>query len=86
MGDKMKFNVNHMVKVKLTEQGRRHIRTNHELLYHNWRVPPPYPTIEEDADGWSKWQLWRLMQEFGRYITMGFDAPFETEIEIIEGQ
>jgi hypothetical protein len=40
-------------------------------------VPP-----KEDAEGWSEWQLWVLMQEFGPHMGLGFLAVIETEIEV----
>ncbi len=70
----MKFNLNHYVKVKLTDRGKT------LLIANDHSVP------EADADGWTKWQLWHLMQCFGEHMYNGCRIPFETEIEIIEGQ
>ena len=33
--------------------------------------------------GWSKWQLWHLMETFGTYFAMGEEPPFNLNIEII---
>ena len=60
------YNINDKVRVKLTDFGRSLIS---------------YP-IEEDASGYSEWQLWCLMREFGEYMQMGFKLPIETQIEI----
>jgi hypothetical protein len=84
----MRFNVNNYVRVKLTDEGKRAHRIWHDNLYSNvsqekrdaWYAPP-----KEDADGWSKWQLWTLMQEVGWACSNGMNTPFETEIEILEG-
>jgi hypothetical protein len=80
----MRFNINDKVRVKLRESGRRILRRRHAELMQNlpagsgWEYSDP----KEDEDGWSEWQLWNLMQEFGPHIAMGFDPPFDTEIEI----
>lgn len=80
----MRFNVNDHVKVRLTERGRTLLRKNHDKLFAP--VPPAarmeFFLPEEDAEGWSEWQLWCLMQEFGPHMHMGFDPPFETTIEL----
>jgi hypothetical protein len=82
----MRFNVNHNVKVKLTDAGRRAHRKNHDDLLAKWPTDekPEYRPPEEDAEGWSTWQLWRLMQEFGPHLYNGCDVPFETELKILE--
>lgn len=84
------FNVNYEVRVKLTDVGRAAHRKNHDKLFafaktrlgaedDAWKYRAP----EEDTEGWSKWQLWVLMKEFGPHITMGMTPPFETAIELI---
>lgn len=66
------FNVNDHVRVKLTDVGRRHLT-----------LPVNQPrTVTEDADGWSRWQLWDLMHTFGEVVYMGGAVPFDTDIEI----
>ena len=47
-------------------------------------VAVPYIPPKEDADGWSEWQLWVLMQEFGSAISMEMRPPFETNIQILD--
>lgn len=81
----IKFNVNSSVRVKLTDEGRKIHRDRHDNLRKklpsgvefNYRPP------EEDADGYSKWQLWELMQVFGPHICLGCVNPFDTEIQFI---
>jgi hypothetical protein len=77
MADWQRFNVNEYVRVKLTEEGRAYhrkwYRTRYPML--EYRAP------DESDDGWSKWQLWSLMQEFGDGIYMGGPMPFSTTIE-----
>jgi hypothetical protein len=75
----VKFNVNEKVKVRLTDTGRRiHRKQWDELGITSFKYQPP----KEDARGWSEWQLWCLMREFGQHLNNGFDPPFETEIRI----
>ncbi len=80
----MKININDSVRVRLTECGKKQHRENHDNF---WRTtkhpnPPKYTAPVEDVDGWSEWQLWCLMAEFGPHILMGSLPPFDTEIEL----
>lgn len=82
----MLFNINGTVRVKLTEHGRQVLKRNHE---ESWAAvkhpsPPEYHPPAEDLCGWSNWQMWRLMEEFGPHIRMGADNCFELEIDIVE--
>lgn len=82
-GGAVKFNVNDYVRVKLTDRGRTIHRTDHEnFAAHYPGVDLPYKPPTEDANGWSTWQMWHLMQLFGPHIVMGFNPPFEPTIEI----
>ena len=77
------FNVNHYVWVRLTDLGRFIHRRNHDILYAGSREPHAYRPPTEDKDGWSKWQLWCLMGEFGADMKCGgMDNPFETTIRL----
>lgn len=69
----IRVNLNDQVRVRLTEKGRNILRQRVQ----GW-VPPA-----EDEQGWSTWQFWNLMQDFGRHMVIGFDPPFETDIEIV---
>ena len=68
----MKFNINHTVKIKLTDHGRAILN----------RQRPSLLDRLVEVDGWSEWQFWVLMQEFGNHVYNGCQLPFETEIEI----
>ena len=78
----MKLNINEYVKVKLTDKGRAIHKKQYEELFASCPELMNYRPPREDADGWSKWQLWDLMQRFGPHISLGVEVPFETEIEI----
>ena len=76
------FNVNNYVRVQLNEVGRRILRENHEALRRQVPTVFEYRPPEEDEDGWSKWQLWSLMSQFGPHIYLGCMLPFGGVIEI----
>ena len=76
-----KFNINDTVKVKLTEYGKYVLRKEWEHILSgnpNFEYMPP----QEDDEGYSTWQMWSLMETFGKYITMTGNLPFETNILI----
>ena len=75
-------NTNAYVKVKLTERGLEIMRERHARLYQGVPLAPDFREPDTDEDGWSRWQLWQLMQEFGPYLSGGMRVPFETEILI----
>ena len=78
----MKFNINEHVRVRLTDFGREVMQKNHAQIAAQINGPYPFLPKEEDADGWSTWQLWHLMHEFGAYTINGGPVPFEMTIEI----
>lgn len=67
--DHHSFNINDYVRVKLTFIGWA-------LLNGKNRI------VSEDTEGWSRWQLWDLMNTFGTSLYNGCDVPFETNIRI----
>jgi hypothetical protein len=68
------FNVNSDVKVRLTDKGREFFYSN--KYYTGTRYQRK---LVEDEQGYSTWQLWVLMEEFGPHISM-FTNCFETNI------
>lgn len=79
------FNINEYVKVKLTPHGRRIHKEDHVNFWKEAGRKPPfeYTPPEEDADGWSKWQLHALMEKFGPYMCLIGPLCFETTIQVI---
>lgn len=83
------FNINDNVLVRLTPAGHEILQRQHEELckqvspgFFGEYVPP-----EQDKDGWSKWQLWRLFEAFAShiYLSAGPDElPFRPDILIGE--
>lgn len=81
MNKLFKFNFNERVKVKLTDIGIAILKQNHEDLDKHIRNRGgkglrPFE-IRTDQEGYSSFQLWSLMQTFGPYMILGYDAPFE---------
>ncbi len=74
------FNINEMVWVRLTDHGRAILQAGikRQRALHpgvNFKMPA------EDADGWSRWQLWTLMAQLGPHIEMTkVQNPIETEM------
>lgn len=78
----IKFNINNNVRVRLTDAGRQYHRENYEVLIkHHGAKWYEYKPPKEDTDGWSTWQLWSLMNQFGAHLSLGAEPPF-IEIEI----
>lgn len=80
----MKININDTVKVRLTDLGRQRVQEMDAKLKRLCPTMAGMRVIKEDAGGWSEWQLWELMSEFGIFLMNGGPLYFETEIEIPE--
>lgn len=80
----IKININKNVLVKVTPLGHKIYKENFEKFWSQFNDRPDFLPIREDDDGYSRWQLWHLMKEFGNHLKMGFDLPIETEIILIE--
>jgi hypothetical protein len=83
------FNINYNVKIQLTEIGRQIIK-DHDMDFSNeWQqrhgtlMPFERPPIIEDENGWSTWQLWQIIKEFGSHIGMSTELPFNPTIQLI---
>lgn len=74
------FNINDTVRVKITEKGHALLRKDHEEFFAKLASKRPYEPPKEDAEGYSRWQLWSLMQSFGPHISLGFETPFDPAI------
>jgi hypothetical protein len=77
------FNLNNYVRVRLTDRVWQVLRRQRDEL--NVAVvacggrPVDAPVVTE-IDGWSRWQLWELMRNFGSLCVMGYELPFATDI------
>lgn len=84
----MKFNINNYVKVRLTDRGREILLEQHNDL-NCFRTtehlsPLDYNPPKEDGEGYSRWQMWSLINTFGEYTCIGKEPPFETDIILEE--
>lgn len=77
------FNINDSVRVRLTPHGHNLLRKDWEEMPQQLReVLVEYRPVKEDTEGWSEWQLWELMNTFGKHCHNGCELPFETDIQI----
>ncbi len=81
-GTLVKFNLNHNVWVQLTDVGRAVLRAAHAELYKISAIALPCHFPKEEGSGWSRWQLWNLMNQLGSACHNGFDNPLLSEVLI----
>jgi len=80
----MEFNINDYVKVKLTNYGLSILEAQHNELHSYFSNQQPFEPPKTDENGYTKFQLWHLMQTFGPHIGASLINPFETDIIICE--
>ncbi len=80
------FNINSTVKVKLTEYGKQMLEKDWNEFWDSiGRLEQfPYTPSTTDENGYTEFQFWMLMQDLGKYYSLGGKNPFETEILINE--
>ena len=82
------FNINDNVYVKLTILGHDYLRQRHYGFWEDLHAQnplvrvPDYSPPKEDDEGWSRWQLWTLIEAFGEGLRMGGPLLFDTNIRI----
>jgi hypothetical protein len=79
----MKFNINSYVKVKLNKVGIDELKRQHTELKANFPGLHDFREPKTDEEGYSRFQLHDLMNRLGHLCTLGFEPPFDTEIEIV---
>ena len=78
---KIPFNVNDYVWVKLTPVGLKILERNFcELRRAFPNLPKQFTPPPTDDEGYTKYQMWSLMNDFGNYMVMGGQSPFETDV------
>lgn len=81
----MEFNINDIVKVKLTDVGLRIHKERWKVL--NKRNPSVFHSYSPpvvDENGYTRYQMWELMERYGSAVGLAKHLPFETEIVIGE--
>lgn len=71
------YNINRMIKVKLTEHGKaildqEEARITNMLKNLNFSDADNYSSYPEDEDGYIKFQLWAFMNIFGSHFYLGY--------------
>lgn len=85
-----KVNINEEVKVKLTPFGIQVLKEqrdelNERIIGRGGKAIKDYaPSV--DKDGYTKFQLWDLMNRFGDLMHLGSQIPFETTIIMMNGE
>lgn len=77
----MKINLNHTIKVKLTDLGNK---IYEDYLQNEYKSLSHYPGLaavrlekEKDQDGYINFQLWDFMRIFGEHFYVGSEAVTE---------
>jgi len=81
----VRFNVNHYVRVKITQHGKECLRKNYDDLAKSYggKLGFKFRLPKADDDGWTQFQMHDLMANFGQHMYCGCKIPFKTEIEIL---
>lgn len=76
------LNMNDTVLVRLNDRGLRILREHHDAL--RQRVPKiaAWERPAQDAEGYTAFQLWQLMNTFGPHIYLGGEVPFGMDIRL----
>lgn len=65
------MNINDKVLVRLTPIGHALLAANHAKLFEGARRVPEFVPPRTRPDGWTEFQLWVLMAEFGPHCYNG---------------
>lgn len=76
----MNLNVNDLIKIKLTDRGRKIHRAYWEKLFAASGVA--YVPLVEDTDGAVQLQLWQIMRIFGFAVGDGKPKAFDNVLTI----
>lgn len=81
----VEFNINNYVSVRLTDEGREELKRQHDSfnLQLNGKLGE-WKGVVEDSEGWSRWQMWDLMNRFGHMLSLGSVMPFDPLIRLDE--
>ena len=80
----MKFNINNHVKVKLTVAGIVAMEKDHAVMKAMYPKYPDFQMPRIDEKGYTEFQMWVLMETFGKHMTWGGPEPFEMDIQIAD--
>lgn len=80
------FNLNCWIRVKLNDAGYQRLAESHNEVmarYGKTKTAEQFKAAA-DAEGYSKFQAWCFIEEFGPLTRMGTILPYETTIRIQE--
>lgn len=76
------MNINDTVYVRLTPIGFARLVENHAKFFDGHRCMPEFTPPPTSPDGWTKFQMWTLMSEFGPHLHNGMIGSFFVDNEI----
>jgi hypothetical protein len=79
----MFLHLNETVEIQLTDRGRSILKQ--EANNFKRQTGRDSIAVKEDAEGWSSWTLWELMNVFGSFVTPGQEEPFHCKIKVLDG-
>lgn len=79
----MEMNVNNTVRVKLSVVGIAELMRQHDDLVSTTGYNGDFNVIVDD-EGYTRFQLWALMNMFGHMMALGSQMPFDPMIIIPE--
>lgn len=79
-----KFNLNDVVRVKITRIGLIHMKKKYEQNMGIMLNTYPYQEPKVDSEGYTEMQMHAVMYVFGDICCNGFDVPIEPNILIEE--
>ena len=86
MKEYQNFNINDFVKVKLTEKGKYIYYHQFDDINQNIQKIGGKPLnpieLKYDDEGYTEFQMWHLMEIFGKYLFNGCNIPFETTVKL----
>ena len=85
-----KFSMNDNVKIKLNDSGVAVLKARHDelnkMIHANGGKGLGEFSIKVDEEGYTRFQLWDLINTFGYLVGMGLESPFEIDMVFIKGK
>lgn len=88
MEELIRFNLNHYIRVKFKDLGYKIMADNwNELVkdvkgFGEEKRDVEYYRNRADEDGYTRMQAWAFIEQFGEYIGLCKETPFELDILI----
>lgn len=80
------FNLNEYIKVKIYDKGYQVLADNHNKylgVIKNWeKRDAEYYKLKADENGYTRFQAWNFIEEFGSVTRLGMNGYYSTEIQI----